>query len=328
MNQTINKIKLIILMIMSVVLYQLPCLTMLDCLKYVYLPLTVVIWILGIKNIEKDTAFKKLILYGVAILWCICLLFKMEVFHGESGYQKYCFLSPILLFVIGKILTLNFVKYKIEENNIDLLIICIFLFILAYLIDYFLFNIFFINDYFYLICGLISSSICIIQLFNILNIRVEKNIFILISVIISVIIILIINKIAMNKIKKVIMFQRELCDIIYDNNLTYKNISTELGPYSEIEYKESLGFIHILDYQMCIYNNRRYVHVINTNINEINRSNFKEKIEKIRGTAYTISELINVGELYYNNRKIVIYISIIMVSGIGLVTIINKRFNE
>lgn len=124
-----DKIKFIILMVLTVFLYQISVIGS-QYWQYIYMFLTIAIWILGTRKIRKESVLEKCVIYGFGILWCILsfvlinkilkikgLICLVEKFWKHSPFSvNFWLYLPISIFIISKILTIDIVKEMLEKN--------------------------------------------------------------------------------------------------------------------------------------------------------------------------------------------------------------------
>lgn len=334
-----EKIKFIGVLIVIVILFQIPFLTEHDDIySTVNMILTVVIWIIGTKNINKDTTLKKVTIYGFIALWCILMILITYCMWGkylrhfsiiDAGWQY----SVLIVFIISKILSLEFIQDKINSESKYLVIIMIAMLIIGALIGY---GIEYLENYkldfdtldtLVIVMYYINISTFSILLFSILKINEESKKFVILSTGICIVIIFIINIIPIQKINSIINSQEELCKIIDSSShlYTYKNISSELGKYLPNE-KIEMAYMKnkTWDYQQYYMINERLLSVCNSWLQDVNRKNFKNVLESVQSFPSQLNELIEAGKQACNARIISMVISSIIVCSMGVYLVLKK----
>ena len=318
-----NKIKFIVLISLLIILYQIPFLDFNNrssYTKYVYVPLIIIVWSLGTRKIEKDTTTKKLVTYGFGIFWCL-LIYMIEKIKGYIDIGMWIY-SPIIIFVISRILLINKVKCNYKESNNRCVIISVIMFIIGFGIMYFMSQLL-LNIK---ICEIVNVTILIIQLFNIFRIRIEEKSFILISVFIMIIVLLVFNIMQIQEINKISNIQEEIHEIIENNQLTYLNISDYLGTYvADIEKKDNNYYYGFTDLQNTQYFYDYYMRWIKEIVENINRKNFKEYLEQIQLISESLANNIEVNNINCKYRILSLATSIILVVGMSVMILIDRE---
>lgn len=333
-----NKVKFIILMCLIVVLYQNVCLIN-NYSIYLNMFLSIAVWLLGTRDIKKDTTQKKVIIYGFGVLWwgTIFLITNyLKITSNISLYfyasKKFWIYSILPLFIISKIFSINKIKEKLDENSKFLIIFPIVMFIVGYLItNYFyrlLINIDINNEFSYIevIFNHLNILIFVIQLFNALKIKIEDRLFTLVSTIATIALVLIVNIIPITKINNISDTLRKYSDFVNSNELTYKNFEKELEPYmNSVTIEDTITNNTLLDYQ--VYEEMKNMILFRKqDIQYINRANFNKFLDRISYMSnYTEETALPLAEVMCNNRIVVIISSIILIVGIGIVVSIDKK---
>lgn len=333
------KLRFIIIMFSIVVLYQNVCLIN-NYAIYLNMFLLIAVWLLGTRNIKKDTVQKKVIIYGFGLLWwgTIFIITKyLKITSKITLYfcvgKDFWIYSILPLFIISKIFSINKIKEKLDENPKFLIIFPIVMFIVGYLITNYFYNILTAIDinnkfsYIELIFNHLNILIFVIQLFNALKIKIENKLFTLVSMLTTVVIVLIVNIIPIIKINDISNTLKKYNDVVNSNTLTYKNIANELEPYiNDVTNEDTINNNTIFDYQSYEEMKNTIILVGTQGIENVNRATFKKYIDSLQSVSYLIEDqMIPLAELMCNNRIVVIISSIILITGIGIVVSIDKK---
>lgn len=326
-----EKLKLFGVLLVIVILFQIPFLTYHDDIYSILnMILTVVVYLIGIKNIKKDTTLKKVILYGFILLWCVLMILISYCMWGHYlknfsiidavgwGY------SVIIVLIISKILSLEAIQEKINYSSKYLIITTIVLFIVGGLVGY---GIEYIQNYKMDIDGVtmlleieyyVNISVFSILLFHILKINIQEKRFIILSTSICIVIILIFNIIPILKINNIISSQEKLSTIINSNlnSYTYKTIETELGQYL-LDYEIEELTNQTWDYQQYDMMNKNYLSFVSSWVQDVNKKNFKQVLNMIQSVPNQLNEFIDAGKVDCNYRMTSIIISSIIVGCMG-----------
>lgn len=336
-----NKVKFIILMCLIVILYQNVCLIN-NYSIYLNMFLSIAVWLLGTRDIKKDTMLKKVIIYGFGVLWWGTIFIITNYLKMTSKISIYFFASAKLwiysilpLFIISKIFSINKIKEKLDENSKFSIIFPVVMFIVGYLItnDFYsvLTDIDIKNEFSYieLIFNHLNILIFVIQLFNALKIKIEDRLFTVVSTIATVVIVLIVNVIPITKINNIRDTLREYNDIVNSEGLTYKNIAKKLEPYiNSITIEDAMGSntVWVWDYKSYEELKNTIIYGGIQDIDNVNRKTFKNYIEYFQSMSYRIEDTwLPLADVMCNNRIVVIISSIILIAGIGIVVSIDKK---
>lgn len=336
-----EKIKFIGVLIVIIILFQVPFLTEHDDIySTLNMILTVVIWLIGTRNIKKETILKKVIIYGFIVLWCALTMLVSYCMWGkylrnfsiiDVGWQY----SVLIVFIISKILSLEFIQNKINYESKYLVVIMITMLIIGTLIGY---GIEYLENYksnieaYDILKETIyyaNISIFTVLLFCTLKIDMEDKKFAVLSTSICIVIIFIINIIPVQKINSIIDIQEKLYNTINSDatTYTYKNISTELEQYfpkNEIDIMNDVEN-QTWDYQQYDKINETQLSVLKSWVQGVSRKNFKNVLESLQSFSSQLKMLIDGEKQSRNYRIISIVISAIIVSCMGAYLVLGKN---
>lgn len=322
---SMDKIKFAILMVVLIILFQTIFLIN-YYFAYVCIVLILLTWILEAKKIKKYSLVKKVTIYGFIILWFtlgyILFTLKLSSYISKFNFVIYSFIP---IFIVSKILTYETIKEKIETNSKFLVLLIIGMFITSFLIMYgiyYLIETYFFDSNILLVICILNSTIFIIELFNILNIKIKEKGVVIIGTLLTIICLLIVNSIPISQINKDISIREKVVNIVNSNILTYQNIASELSPYVSSNVGNLLDGV-LFDYQLFSSSTEFHLYYINTIIEKINKRNFNESLTRIQNQI--TQKAINSEKEDVIIRIVTSLESVILVVGIGIFTLKGKQ---